>query len=90
MKYLFVGGPLYPNRHGTRGHAGVPWSRWAPMEMPRLQVQVSDETARMLAEAAARLWPGHCNRAINRLARDGIKRYLRYSTNGTPRPRTQR
>ena len=59
----------------------------ARMEMPRLRVRVESEIAQKLASAAEKLYPDQGRRAASRLARDSIKRYLRYC-NGRDRSRS--
>jgi hypothetical protein len=56
---------------------------FAHMGMPKLKVKVNDQLASKALDAANSLWPNQGQRAVNRLARDAILRYLRYSGDGT-------
>ena len=56
---------------------------FAHMEMPKIKVKVNDQLASKTLKTADSLWPNQGQRAVNRLARDAILRYLRYSGDGT-------
>lgn len=56
---------------------------FAHVGMPKLKVKVNDQLASKALKVADSLWPNQGERAVNRLARDAILRYLRYSGDGT-------
>lgn len=58
----------------TRGHA----TYFAPMRLPKLKVELDKGLVRRLEATAEQLWPGRKEIGVNRLVRDGLRRYLRY------------
>jgi Xaa-Pro aminopeptidase len=46
-------------------------------------LNINDELMDRVKASAERIWPGQGIRAITRLTRDAIKRYLRYCDGGT-------
>jgi len=56
------------------------------MGMPKIQVHLDKKLAKKLVKTSDELWPDQRARAVNRLARDAIRRYGRY-VSGNPRAR---
>ena len=50
----------------------------ARYNLGRLKIIVSDDLAEALKNHAESLWPGQGDRAVNRLTRDAIRRYVWY------------
>ena len=53
----------------------------AHMNMPQVRVRVPAEVAKELNRSAAARWPGQGKRAVDRVAREAIRTYVR-QTNG--------
>ena len=57
--------------------------RTADMGQPTLKVEIKEDVLRRLTAQAERHWPGHGDIGRDRLLRDGLKRYVRYSDGKT-------
>ena len=67
----------------TGNEPKISLDRIARMEQPKLHVKVPDRLGQEAVKAADRLWPGQGQRAVNRLTRDALDRYLRYIGHGS-------
>lgn len=83
-------------RYRGRGYSkrGYLWAKLAPrtstgtphlahMGMPKIRVTVDEKIGQKALNTAERLWPGQGQRAVNRLSRDAISRFLRYLNDGS-------
>ena len=74
---------MMPVATRTGNRRGIARQNVARMAQPKLNVNVQDRLGQEAVKAAERLWPGQGQRAVNRLLRDAISRYLRYLGDGS-------